>query len=105
METQNKTKQVSRKELLQLAFFKLLKQGKQQAALCLSDKLIFAENRGSDYVNFSGKEVELEIIIFISEFLEDKRFGDLCALNHHGIFSFNLEGKTVTINVDKYDEK
>ncbi|MFV0500038.1 MAG: hypothetical protein ACK5MH_00415 [Bacteroidales bacterium] len=97
-------KLISRKELLQLTFFKLLKQGKQQAALCLSDKLIFAENRGSDYVNFEDKEVELEIIRFIDEFLENKHFSDICNLNRYGHFQFDITGKDVIINVENYEK-
>lgn len=98
------TKQVSRKELLQLAFFKLVKQGNEPVALCLADKMISSEHRGSTYVNFADREEELEIIRTIDLFLEDRHFGDMCNLNHRGIYAFNLEGRDVTINVENYEK-
>lgn len=98
------TKQVNRKELLQLAFFKLVKQDKEKAALCLSDKMISQEHRGSNNVNFGDKEEELEIIRCIDQFLEDKHFGDMCDLNRLGHYLFKLNGKDVTINIESYEK-
>lgn len=97
-------KQVNRKELLQLAFFKLVKQGDEPVALCLADKMISSEHRGSTYVHFADREEELEIIKTINLFLEDRHFEDICNLNHRGIYKFNLEGRDVTINTKRYEE-
>lgn len=102
METQNNTKQVSRKELLQLAFFKLVKQGKEKAALSLSSKLISSDQSGSHDIRFGDKEEELEAIRTIKGFLEGKPFDELCSLTRAGHYMFDITGKDVTINNDKY---
>lgn len=104
MSTTN-VKRVNRKELLQLTFFKLIKQQSEKAALLLSAKMISGDQSGSNYINFGCKEEELEVIRTIDQFLEGGHFSDLCDLTRIGRYMFNLTGKDVTINVAKYERK
>jgi len=104
MNTHDKTKQVSRKELLQLAFFKLVKQGNEKAALSLSFKLINQEHSGTNYIRFGGSENELEALRIIDQFLEGTTLGDMSDLTRYGHYMFNLKGEDVTINVENYEK-
>ncbi len=104
MNTHDKTKQVSRKELLQLAFFKLVKQGNEKAALSLSFKLINQEHSGTNYIRFGGSENELDALIIIDQFLEGTTLGNMSDLTRFGHYMFNLKGEGVTINVENYEK-
>lgn len=104
MATQPKTKEVSRKELLQLAFFKLVKQGNEKAALSLSFKLINQEHSGTNYIRFGASENELDALIIIDQFLEGTTLGNMSDLTRFGHYMFNLKGEGVTINVENYEK-
>lgn len=98
------TKQVSRKELLQYAFFKLLKTKKEDAALTLSSKLINQDLSGSSNVYFADSTPELEAIQALNYLLEGKSFGDLCNIERSGRFIYRIEGADVIINTKRYEE-
>lgn len=101
------TKQVSRKELLQLAFFKLLKTKKEDAALCLSTKLMTENSCQKGEIYFADSSQELEIIETLDCILEGKRFVDLCDIFHTGIYVYRIEGiegADVIINTKRYEE-
>lgn len=98
------TKQVSRKELLQITFFKLLKIKKENAALTLASKLINQDFSGSSNVYFGSSTPELEAIEALNYILEEKRFGDLCDMSHAGRYVYKTEGADVIINTKRYEE-
>ena len=98
------TKQVSRKELLQLAFFSLLKAGEEDAALTLSSKLINQDLSGSRYVYFDDSISEIKAIHILNWILEGKRFVELCHIERSGRYIYKTEGTDVTINTKRYEE-
>lgn len=93
----NMKKEVTKKELCQTAFLRLIRIGKADAALCLSTKLICEDISGSGQIKFGGLRSELEIIEIINNLLEGITLSDICDITPYGFFILKFDECNISI--------